>query len=562
MQKLKGLIKEGLGSIVHPKYDSEKIASILARNKNINAFIVYDADGHMYTLDNDTENLTGNSVFVYDEDGGQHEMPIDTIHTIAAPESGKTVRETMHEAVDYHASLSHELHKAKKERNAEKIVFYTDAHSKAATASFDRFKGSAAYEPWKKKNAQKIQQVQKELDRFAYMHEAKNPPTPKATPSLPKGPIAGGKRATINDPIDEPTTGWVYRRKENTGTQHHITPYDEMWEQGNIKMKKFATVNFNRDTDTWYDALSDFVTGNQGMNTTESRLIFRLNKLSKLSPSENTILQISKLLDATFKVVKEKSILNLAKQAKGILNNAYVSEFKNQYGPHSQASEFLSVLNQSLSYGDTSSQKSIAESSVVAPKGPVAGGKRKTINDPIDEPATMYVGRRKENTGKQHVITPYDDQWENKIKEVKTNLSVPEKHQLKIAYDTLKMPDPIVAVMGGPTKEEAIKIIKQLTGRTVKKESMKLKDMVKVDEFVGQKFNVRDRVIVQSPYSTKNETFEATIDRKLGADQYRVKPVPESLSKLDRAQQQHLKKGLNVFAAQMKKKGQYTAGLK
>ena len=46
-------------------------------------------------------------------------------------------------------------------------------------------------------------------------------------------------------------------------------------------------------------------------------------------------------------------------------------------------------------------------------------------------------------------------------------LSVPERHQLKIARDTLKMSDAGALVMGGPTKDEARRIIKELTGKTV-----------------------------------------------------------------------------------------------
>jgi hypothetical protein len=47
--------------------------------------------------------------------------------------------------------------------------------------------------------------------------------------------------------------------------------------------------------------------------------------------------------------------------------------------------------------------------------------------------------------------------------------SVPERHQLKIALDTLKMPDAMVGVMGGPNKEEAREIIQRLTGKAPKK---------------------------------------------------------------------------------------------
>jgi hypothetical protein len=45
------------------------------------------------------------------------------------------------------------------------------------------------------------------------------------------------------------------------------------------------------------------------------------------------------------------------------------------------------------------------------------------------------------------------------------NLSVPEKHQLRIARDTLKMSDVGARIMGGPTKEEARAVILRLTGK-------------------------------------------------------------------------------------------------
>ena len=44
-------------------------------------------------------------------------------------------------------------------------------------------------------------------------------------------------------------------------------------------------------------------------------------------------------------------------------------------------------------------------------------------------------------------------------------LTVPEQHQLKIARDTLRMPDAMAGVMGGPTKEEAREIIKRLKSK-------------------------------------------------------------------------------------------------
>lgn len=48
---------------------------------------------------------------------------------------------------------------------------------------------------------------------------------------------------------------------------------------------------------------------------------------------------------------------------------------------------------------------------------------------------------------------------------MKNNLSVPEKHQLKIAKQTLKYSDVGARIMGGMTKEEARIIIKKLTGK-------------------------------------------------------------------------------------------------
>jgi hypothetical protein len=48
------------------------------------------------------------------------------------------------------------------------------------------------------------------------------------------------------------------------------------------------------------------------------------------------------------------------------------------------------------------------------------------------------------------------------------NLSVPEKHQLRIARDTLKMSDIGARIMGGMSKEEARAVILRLTGKSAK----------------------------------------------------------------------------------------------
>jgi alkanesulfonate monooxygenase SsuD/methylene tetrahydromethanopterin reductase-like flavin-dependent oxidoreductase (luciferase family) len=47
-------------------------------------------------------------------------------------------------------------------------------------------------------------------------------------------------------------------------------------------------------------------------------------------------------------------------------------------------------------------------------------------------------------------------------------LSVPERHQLRVARQTLRMSDAMVGVMGGPNKSEAREIIRRLTGKYVR----------------------------------------------------------------------------------------------
>jgi hypothetical protein len=53
---------------------------------------------------------------------------------------------------------------------------------------------------------------------------------------------------------------------------------------------------------------------------------------------------------------------------------------------------------------------------------------------------------------------------ENRTVRRERRLSIPEQHALRIARDTLRMPDAIAAVMGGPDKKTARKIVRRLTG--------------------------------------------------------------------------------------------------
>jgi hypothetical protein len=49
---------------------------------------------------------------------------------------------------------------------------------------------------------------------------------------------------------------------------------------------------------------------------------------------------------------------------------------------------------------------------------------------------------------------------------MKRELGVFDRHQLKIARDTLRKPDAMVAVMGGMNKEQARKVIVRITGES------------------------------------------------------------------------------------------------
>jgi thymidylate synthase len=59
---------------------------------------------------------------------------------------------------------------------------------------------------------------------------------------------------------------------------------------------------------------------------------------------------------------------------------------------------------------------------------------------------------------------------ENIFDEKQKPLSVPEKHQLAVAYKTLKTNPAIAGVMGGMSKDEAREVIKKLTGKVIKEE--------------------------------------------------------------------------------------------
>ena len=100
----------------------------------------------------------------------------------------------------------------------------------------------------------------------------------------------------------------------------------------------------------------------------------------------------------------------------------------------------------------------------------VLQGGQVTLADPL----SIKYARLK---GKINVLK----RGQNKSLKEGKELSIPEKHQLKIAYDTLKMNPAMARVMGGPSREEAIAIIKKLTGKDVKES----KSIQKKEELLG-----------------------------------------------------------------------------
>lgn len=81
-----------------------------------------------------------------------------------------------------------------------------------------------------------------------------------------------------------------------------------------------------------------------------------------------------------------------------------------------------------------------------------------------------YLGELKERFKKQARVTQYPLDYKKEKAHATggyraPELSVPERHQLKIARGTLKMPDEIVGVLGGMDKEEARQIIRRFKGR-------------------------------------------------------------------------------------------------
>ena len=100
--------------------------------------------------------------------------------------------------------------------------------------------------------------------------------------------------------------------------------------------------DFSSTTDTWFDDLSDAI-GTVGGKPAET-----LRALAEKPPTANTLQQIKAVAPA-FGTIGKK----LGQHIDAVLSGkSFGKEFKKQYGPHSQASELVSMIRQAVNYGN------------------------------------------------------------------------------------------------------------------------------------------------------------------------------------------------------------------
>jgi len=151
-----------------------------------------------------------------------------------------------------------------------------------------------------------------------------------------------------------------------------------------------------------------------------------------------------------------------------------------------------------------------------------------------------------------------------KKKSSSSSLSVPHRHQLKIARSTLKMSDAGALIMGGMTKQEAREVIKKLTGKTPK-ENPKKKTFVKYthNSIVLYKFPLplkdilfgiiklpsKDHTKYVVQWYSPTEKIESITERKIDLDKLPVLYIPEKQDIVVRFMPQIIKtfssKGMN-----------------
>lgn len=161
----------------------------------------------------------------------------------------------------------------------------------------------------------------------------------KTTHTVEKGRLVPVKKSAI-DPETEKAKNDLY--KSGKGPKDTLAPKKKPLSGSTPKVAQQQ--DFNTMTDTWFDDLSSFGTGD---DVALNKAIMSLRYLTGRSPTANTLQQVRKVLPALGAVGKKA-----AKQVDMVLSNGFKGEFKKQFGEHSQASELLSMLRQAALYDE------------------------------------------------------------------------------------------------------------------------------------------------------------------------------------------------------------------
>jgi len=169
-----------------PFFNQNKIASICGDCQGQNAAAAAEPDminenfgeycpkckSRLYSGDDEYMDKAGvcSSCVTYDNTSDKRFYNKYVQATKAEKPSKKDVKRE--EKEPYADQIQRQIRKAAKERNAEAVVFYSDAADKSASSSFESWKGSAAYTGWKERNKEKIAKVEAEFKRFSHMREA------------------------------------------------------------------------------------------------------------------------------------------------------------------------------------------------------------------------------------------------------------------------------------------------------------------------------------------------------------------------------------------------------
>ena len=131
---------------------------------------------------------------------------------------------------------------------------------------------------------------------------------------------------------------------------------------GNVPNMSPSPINrgqFNTDTEFWYDKLIAMLEQDQFKNLPGPiafrEYIIKKDKNKNPKSQEDAIKRIMSYSTGLFGNTLGSLI---KKNAWKVYANEYADEFKNQYGPSSAASEFISIFRQALTYNMTEMKKS------------------------------------------------------------------------------------------------------------------------------------------------------------------------------------------------------------